>query len=315
MNELRSPPQSSPTFFDHKATSFVEIRQLPSFTSSCHTLCLCVMLCIEGLSVSPLWGWFMASISMFTRCHCPVKKAHSFSLLLSKNECCNAALRYRQTRHRVTLSSRWDSWMTLRMLSHCYNWWAWVQTRKTHPVSSLLNHLLRGTRRSDAMNIWITDSYIQPDKGIAKAKSTEIHIRASYEAFWHVSKCVSEVAAHRPHSHKRTYTAESGAACGPSREQCTAHGCQDTVGLVISSVRLSRRCWERERQRKSIQLAHTLGEVLTTLSWASTIERAFKITHDKHKDAAHRTFKPGNLENFGLVTPLASYPRHFFLFL
>lgn len=296
------------------------------------------MLCTGDLSVSPLQGWFMASISMFTRCHRPGKKAHS--LLLSKNECCNAALRYRQTRRRVTVSSRWDSRSTLpkaAISGSDENWtcstclqksvgmlrkraacWVTAITDEHQPKHGKAPSLLltakppapRHTHRSDTMNIWITDSYMQPDMGIGKAKSTEIHSRASYEAFWHVSKCVSEVAVYRPHSREHTYT-ESRAACGPSREQCTAHGCQDTVGLVILSVRLSRRCGERE----IIQLAHTEGEVLTTLSWAFTINPTFKIAHGKHNDAVHRTVKPGNPEtNQQLVTFLTSYPCHFFFF-
>lgn len=78
-------------------------------------LCLCAMLAHSGgLSVSPLQDWFMASISMFMRCHRPATKKKKekkilFSLLLSKNGCCNAALRYRQTEDGVTSPSREDN--------------------------------------------------------------------------------------------------------------------------------------------------------------------------------------------------------------
>lgn len=90
------------------------------------------------------------------------KESPLSSLLLSKKWCCNAALVHRQTRNRVTLSSRWESWMSFPlsscfryrwcwmpcttclqkicrdakrescMLSHCYNRWGSVQTCKTH---------------------------------------------------------------------------------------------------------------------------------------------------------------------------------------
>lgn len=95
---------------DHIGISLAEIRQLPSFTSS---VAPSMFMCYVGTHWSPisfpLRGWFMASMSMFRRC-LSCEESPLFSLLLSKNRCCNAALR--QAGNRVTLSSRWDSWLT-----------------------------------------------------------------------------------------------------------------------------------------------------------------------------------------------------------
>ena len=61
---------------------------------------------------------FMAGISMFTR---KGKKGQVFSILLSKNGCCNAALRFRWRRDGVTGPSRWDSWLTAWTHGGCFS--------------------------------------------------------------------------------------------------------------------------------------------------------------------------------------------------
>lgn len=151
-------------------------------------LCLCAMLAHSGgLSVSSLQDWFMASISMFMRCHRPATKKkkekksffHCYSarmgvamqhwgtdrqrMELHRPVAKTAQLTFpkvatfRWVRHHVFTQSNnkiyWEAVKERYMLSHCYNLWASVQTCKTNPFSSwLLDHLLQ-----DSKTLWINE--------------------------------------------------------------------------------------------------------------------------------------------------------------
>lgn len=117
------------------------------------------------------------------------KKYLVFSLLLSKNGCCNAALRQqidRGWRHMVqsrrhSLSDEYYMSTVLYVYSlstKCIwrqrrraTFWVTASVQQNAPCL-LLTFTPPAPRQQDGVNTWITDSYLQPDKVIAKATSS-----------------------------------------------------------------------------------------------------------------------------------------------
>lgn len=205
-NESLSSQLAPP--LNHRRTTAEEGKQLPSFTSSAVPS---VLMCYVSTQRRPIS--FPCESDLWLALAClrdatVLQKSPVFSLLLSKNGCCNAALKclWRKGRKkelsctaqslrqladipsRVSYCSiclldlenllssvsntgglrsravRWVTAVTCELQSKCV---------KIHSVSSwLLDHLPQDTCWNAAMNIWITDSYLQSDKVIAKAKSS-----------------------------------------------------------------------------------------------------------------------------------------------
>ncbi len=138
-----------------------------------------------------------------------------FLLLLSKNGCCNAALRgwsytvqslrqladIQMSTVSVILSVYstykicWEPQKESYMLSHCCKLWASVQTCKMHPVSLwLLDHLLQDSRM-----LWINEYQIHIfslTRWLQRRSQAEIHIGVSYKA----------MKAFLTHTHAYTHT-------------------------------------------------------------------------------------------------------------
>lgn len=97
---------------DHGGTLVAEGNQLPSFTSSAIPSVFMCYVSTQRRPISfPLQDWFMASISMFMRCHRAKKKSPAFFRRYSART--GVAMQHRGTDTErgdgVTLSSRWDS--------------------------------------------------------------------------------------------------------------------------------------------------------------------------------------------------------------
>lgn len=148
------------------------------------------------------------------------------------------------------------------VLSHGCNLWALAQNapRLRPDFSTTCSERCKPSRHREYMNNRSSSSAWQGDyKGEVKLRSTSqprIKQRKISLKCW----CVS--ASQQPHTHTLTHT-ESGAACGPCREQSWADGCQDTVGLVISS-QLKMKKKKGKKKKNSIQLTRTPGQSLTT---------------------------------------------------
>lgn len=144
------------------------------------------------------------------------------------------------------------------VLSHGCNLWALAQNapRLRPDFSTTCSERCKPSRHREYMNNRSSSSAWQGDyKGEVKLRSTSqprIKQRKISLKCW----CVS--ASQQPHTHTLTHT-ESGAACGPCREQSWADGCQDTVGLVISSQLKMKKKKGKKKKTASSSLAHRVN--------------------------------------------------------
>lgn len=150
----------------------------------------CVSSQLRSISF-PLQEWVTAGICMFSRCRFAENKLNVstvFSLLLSKNGCCNAAqrkgwgytvrsLRQFHTRTAATCRTLCLLHLQVNRLNAAVCWVTAVTCErrpKTHLVSDLTfpPPAPRDANRADGVYIWITDPHLRPDKVTTKAKSS-----------------------------------------------------------------------------------------------------------------------------------------------
>lgn len=104
-------------------------------------------------------------------------------------------------------------------------------------------------------NRFISSAWQGDRKGDVKLRfRSEPRIKATKAFLTWIGEFVLGVATHRPHTDTHTHVNTHATSLEQHVVQSSADGCQDTVGLVISS---QQKMWRKKKGKKSLQPAHT----------------------------------------------------------